>query len=152
MQVAILSDTHNLLRPNVLEALSGVDHILHVGDFCREEVLHSLEKIAAVTAVRGNNDKGDWAQSLPVTQAIELGGKWFYMVHILEEIDIDPAAADMDIVLFGHTHKPADYQKDGVRYINPGSVGPRRFSLPITLLRGTVSEGLVDLNLLTFPS
>jgi len=131
--VGVISDTHGLLRPEALTALCGVEHILHAGDVGNANILDKLREIAPVTAIRGNIDLHGPCAELPATEAIELGGCFLYMLHALEDLDLNPAAAKIDIVLFGHSHKPSSTQKDGVLYLNPGSAGPRRFSLPVTL-------------------
>lgn len=131
MTIALISDTHGLLRPEVAERLAGVDLILHMGDVGKPAVLAGLEAIAPVRAVRGNVDFGELAR-LPATDAVEVYGANAYLLHNLAELDIDPKAAGVDLVLFGHTHAPHDEIKDGVRYVNPGSIGPRRFDLPIS--------------------
>ena len=133
MKIGLISDTHGLLRPEALANLHDCELILHVGDAGTPEVLTELAKIAPLKVVRGNVDRGDWAQSIPMTEVVEVQGKYIYMIHILQELDIDPAAAGMDLVLFGHSHKPERFEKDGVIYFNPGSAGRRRFSLPITM-------------------
>ena len=133
MKIGIISDTHGLLRPQVLTALAGVDHILHAGDIGNDLILPALEQIAAVTAIRGNVDWDGDAAKLPATEAVELGGRLFYLVHSLQDLDIDPAAAGVAAVIFGHSHKPGFESRKGVLYLNPGSCGPRRFSLPTTL-------------------
>ena len=133
MTIALISDTHGLLRPEVVEALQGsVEKILHLGDVGNETILRELEAIAPVVAVRGNVDRGALAARLPGTAVTDIFGANAYLLHNLDELDIDPAAAGMQFVLFGHTHKPYDQLRDGVRYLNPGSIGPRRFSLPIS--------------------
>lgn len=135
MTLGIISDTHGLLRPGALEALAGVDHILHAGDIGAPEIIAQLEQLAPVTAIRGNVDRGAWALAFPLTALAELGGKLFYLVHALEWLDLDPAAAGFDAVIYGHSHQPARSEKEGVLYFNPGSAGPRRFRLPISLGR-----------------
>ena len=142
MRIAIISDTHGLLRPEVLDCLQGVEHILHGGDVGKPEVLEQLQAIAPVSVVRGNVDRGPWAEKLPYTEAIELDGLFFYMIHILNDLDIVPEAAGIDVVIFGHSHKPADYVERGVRYLNPGSAGPRRFNLPISMMLVETGEHL----------
>lgn len=132
MAVALISDTHGLLRPEVVHALAGVERILHMGDVGGRDILEQLEAIAPVVAVRGNVDHGAWAEALPRNQVVEVFGRNAYLLHNLAELDIDPAAAGMAYVFYGHTHTPADDERDGVRYVNPGSIGPRRFSLPIS--------------------
>jgi uncharacterized protein len=133
--VGIISDTHGLLRTEALRALVGVEAILHAGDVGRAEVLRELKKLAPVFAVRGNVDTESWAQELPLSTVVELGGASFYMLHNLRELDLRPEAAKFDFVISGHTHEPKQFEKAGVLYLNPGSAGPRRFHLPVTLAR-----------------
>ena len=133
MKIGIISDTHGLLRPEAVERLAGVHHIIHAGDIGRPEVIADLRKIAPITAVRGNIDKDEWAAAYPQTEFVKLGGKVFYVLHNLAELDLDPAAAGIDVVVSGHSHRPKIETVDGVVYLNPGSAGPRRFSLPIAL-------------------
>lgn len=133
MLVGVISDTHGLLRAEALAALSGVDHILHAGDVGNADILDTLREIAPVAAIRGNIDvHGDCAK-LPATEAIELGDSFIYMLHAIDDIDIDPRAAQVNVVIYGHSHKPDLFERGGVMYLNPGSAGPRRFSLPVTL-------------------
>ena len=133
LTVGVISDTHGLLRPEALAALTGVDHILHAGDVGAAGILDRLREIAPVTAIRGNVDtSGVWA-ALPPTNAIELGGRLFYLVHALEWMDINPRAAGVAAVVYGHSHRAQVQQQDGVLLLNPGSAGPRRFDLPVTL-------------------
>ena len=131
-RVALISDTHGLLRPEVVAAIRGVEAILHMGDVGDMELFHALCKIAPVHAVRGNTDFGKLARKLPLTTAVNVCGRSAYLVHRLEDLDIDPQTAGVDLVLYGHTHKPADETRDGVQYVNPGSIGARRFTLPIS--------------------
>lgn len=133
MRIGIISDTHGLLRPEAIEQLAGVDHILHAGDIGGPEVIEGLLRIAPVTAVRGNVDRGEWAASYPHTEFVEFGGQSIYLLHDLGDLDLDPVAAGVDIVVSGHSHRPKIETTDGVLYLNPGSAGPRRFSLPIAL-------------------
>jgi uncharacterized protein len=133
MKIGIISDTHGLLRPEAVERLAGVHHIIHAGDIGQPEVISGLRKIAPVTAVRGNVDRGEWAAGYPQTEFVKLGGRLFYVLHNLAELDIDPAAAGIDVVVSGHSHRAKIETVDGVTYLNPGSAGPRRFSLPIAL-------------------
>jgi putative phosphoesterase len=133
MRIGIISDTHGLLRPEAVERLAGVDHIIHAGDIGRSEVISELRKIAPVTAVRGNIDRDEWAAGYPPTALVKLGGRFFYVLHNRAELDLDPAAAGIDVVVSGHSHQPKIETVDGVIYLNPGSAGPRRFSLPIAL-------------------
>ena len=133
MKIGIISDTHGLLRPEAVERLAGVDHIIHAGDIGRPDVISHLRRIAPVTAVRGNIDGGEWAAGYPQTELVKLGGRFFYVLHNLAELDLDPAAAGINVVVSGHSHRPKIEIADGVVYLNPGSAGPRRFSLPIAL-------------------
>lgn len=129
-----------MLRPAAVEALRGTDLILHAGDVGKAEILEQLRAIAPVVAVRGNVDSGSWGRSLPLTEMVELAGATIYIVHILEDLDMNPSAAGVHIVVSGHSHKPSSCEKDGVLYVNPGSAGPRRFSLPITVARLDVMD------------
>ncbi len=133
MRIGILSDTHGLLRPEVIPALAGCEHILHAGDVGEASILIALRQIAPVTAIRGNVDRSGLCAALPATEMISLAGRWFYLLHNLDELDIDPAAAGVAAVIYGHTHQAKSHWKNGVLYLNPGSVGPRRFHLPVTL-------------------
>jgi len=133
MLVGVISDTHGLLRPQALEALIGVDHILHAGDVGNPDILDQLRAIAPVTAIRGNIDLHGPCADLPATEAIELEHCFIYMVHAIEDLDLNPRAAKIDIVVYGHSHKPSAVKREDVLYLNPGSAGPRRFSLPVTL-------------------
>jgi putative phosphoesterase len=133
MRIGVISDTHGLLRPEAVERLAGVQHIIHAGDIGRPEVISELGKIAPVTAVRGNIDRDEWAAGYPQTEFVKLAGRLFYVLHNLAELDLDPTAAGIDVVVSGHSHRPKIETVDGVVYLNPGSAGPRRFSLPIAL-------------------
>jgi putative phosphoesterase len=133
MRIGVLSDTHGLLRPEVLPALAGVDHILHAGDVGDPAILDALRGVAPVTAIRGNIDTHGPCAELPPTEALELGGSFIYMVHSIADLDIVPKAAGVQLVIYGHSHKPSVETRDGVIYLNPGSAGPRRFDLPVTL-------------------
>ena len=137
--VGVVSDTHGLLRPELVKALQGVERIVHAGDVGSPSVLEELRAIAPVVAVRGNNDRGPWASQLPVTQVVEVGEALLYLIHDLGELDLDQAAAGFHAVVSGHSHQPKLERRDGVLYLNPGSIGPRRFKLPIAfaLLRVT---------------
>jgi hypothetical protein len=132
-RAGVISDTHGLLRPEALAALAGVDHILHAGDVGDAKILDALRKIAPVTAIRGNIDGSGPCAALPATDLVELGGTAFYLLHDLKKLDLDPVAAGISVVVSGHSHKPAIESRRGVLYLNPGSAGPRRFSLPITV-------------------
>jgi len=144
MLIGVISDTHGLLRPEALVALAEAEHILHAGDVGNVEILDALKKIAPVTAIRGNVDVyGDCAK-LPATEMVELGGRFFYIVHSVHDLDIVPHAAKVDVVVSGHSHKPLIENRNGVMYLNPGSAGPRRFSLPVSVALVTVGEGGVE--------
>jgi uncharacterized protein len=133
LKIGLISDTHGLLRPEAVRALGGVHRIIHAGDIGGPEILEQLSAIAPVDAVRGNNDKGAWAADIPLYQALELGGVSIYVLHDVKEIDIDPKAAGFQVVIAGHSHQPRITERDGTQYVNPGSAGPRRFSLPVTI-------------------
>jgi uncharacterized protein len=140
-RVGVISDTHGLLRPEALAVLRGCDHIVHAGDIGKPEVLASLSEIAPVTAVRGNNDNGPWADGLAETELFEVGGTVIYAIHDLSQLDIELSAGGVQVVISGHSHKPSVERRDGVLYLNPGSAGPRRFRLPIALAELTVGGG-----------
>ena len=142
--IGVISDTHGLLRPEAVEALRGVELILHAGDVGSPEVLDALKGIAPVVAVRGNNDKGAWAKDLPAWEVAEVGVVFIYVIHDVKEIDLSPAAAGFQVVVSGHSHKPSVEERKGVLYVNPGSAGPRRFKLPISVARLTVSGETVS--------
>jgi putative phosphoesterase len=139
----VISDTHGLLRPEAVEALAGVDHILHAGDVGDAGILERLRAIAPLTAIRGNVDTQGVCAALPATEAVELGGRLFYLVHSLGDMDIVPAAAGVAVVVSGHSHRAEMVERGGVRYLNPGSAGPRRFDLAVTVARVEVRDGLV---------
>ena len=149
--VGLISDTHGLLRPEALDVLRGSDFIVHAGDIGNPGIVTELAHLAPVVAVRGNVDKGAWAQSIPEADVLEVSGAGFlYVLHNIDDLDLDPAAAGFHAVVYGHSHKPGVRGKDGVLYVNPGSAGPRRFSLPISVGRlmvdaGTVSAELIEI-------
>lgn len=143
MIVGLISDTHGLVRPQALEALGGSDLILHAGDVGSPLVLEALREIAPVVAVRGNNDRDAWADALPETDVVDAAGALLYILHDVKELDLDPAAATFRAVVSGHSHRPSVEERRGVLYVNPGSAGPRRFSLPVTVGRLVVSGGAV---------
>lgn len=140
MRIGVISDTHGLLRPEVAPALAGVSHILHLGDVGKISILRDLEKIAPVTAIRGNVDHDGPCSELPETEVVLLEGRYLYMLHDLNTLHLDPAAAKFAAVLYGHSHIPNFHSKKGVLYFNPGSCGPRRFDLPITIGLLTIDE------------
>jgi putative phosphoesterase len=133
--VGVISDTHGLLRPEALAALEGVDAIVHAGDIGGAEILDALRRIAPVVAVRGNNDRGAWAGSLPEIAKTEIGATRIWVVHDLQELAESPASAQVNVVISGHSHVPRVERRDGLLFLNPGSAGPRRFSLPIAVAR-----------------
>lgn len=149
--IGLISDTHGLLRPQVLAALRGSDAILHAGDIGDPAILTALGEIAPVTAVRGNNDMADWARRIPETADVMIGGITCHILHDLALLDVDPAASGVQVVVSGHSHRPLSQRKDGVLYINPGSAGPRRFTLPIAVGRlrlqdGRITEEIIELS------
>ena len=133
MLIGVISDTHGLLRPEALDALAGVAHIIHAGDIGSPEIVPRLREVAPVTAIRGNVDTQAWARDLPAREVVMLAGRTIYVIHDLGEIDLEPATAGFDLVISGHSHQPKTEPVGGVVYINPGSAGPRRFKLPVTL-------------------
>ena len=143
IRVGVISDTHGLLRPEALAALAGVDHILHAGDIGDIGILHRLREIAPVTAIRGNIDRTGQCATLPATEMVELAGTLFYLVHSVHDLDISPAAASVTAVVCGHSHQPSVEQRGSVLYLNPGSAGPRRFKLPVTVARVSIEGGHV---------
>ena len=141
MLIGVVSDTHGLLRPELLPALAGVAHILHAGDVGDPEILTELRRIAPLTAIRGNVDRSGPCAALPATEAIELAGCLLYMLHSFHDLDLNPHAAGIGVVLSGHSHQPSIEHRNGVLYLNPGSVGPRRFNLPITFALLSIDDG-----------
>jgi putative phosphoesterase len=147
--VGVISDTHGLLRPEAVAALAGVERIVHAGDIGSLDVLAALARIAPVSAVRGNNDRDSWAAGIPETEVVEIGDVSLYVLHDLHELDLDPRAAGFAAVIAGHSHQPRLDEREGVLYLNPGSAGPRRFKLPISLARLTVTGARVQAKLVT---
>lgn len=150
VEVGVVSDTHGLLRPEAVQALEGVDVILHAGDVGDPLILQQLVALAPVFVVRGNVDQAPWADALPSTEVVQVAGVTFFMLHELEQLDLDPAESGIDVVVYGHSHQPEAEERDGVLYLNPGSAGPRRFDLPVTVARlsigkGTMEAGIVSL-------
>ena len=143
LRVGLLSDTHGLLRPEARAFLVGCDYIIHGGDVGGSEILEELALMAPLIAVRGNNDTQPWAARLRRTELIRLGGVFLYLIHNLEELDIDPGAAGVKVVVSGHSHKPKIEEREGILYVNPGSCGPRRFKLPISVGEIIVSGSAV---------
>jgi putative phosphoesterase len=141
MIVGVISDTHGLLRPEAVRALRGSQLIIHAGDVGRPEILQELAAIAPLRAVCGNIDKGAWARALPLTEVVEADGTQIYVLHNLKELDLSPRAAQFAAVISGHTHHPAQEFRDGTLYFNPGSAGPRRFRLPVTVGILRIADG-----------
>jgi uncharacterized protein len=143
LRVGLVSDTHGLLRPEARAFLAGCDYIVHGGDVGDAEILDELARMAPLIAVRGNNDTQVWAARLAQTELVRIGGIFLYVIHNLEELDIDPAAAGVCVVVSGHSHQPKVEERAGILYVNPGSCGPRRFKLPISAGELTVSGSAV---------
>jgi hypothetical protein len=140
MMLGLVSDTHGLLRESALRALRNTGHIIHAGDVGDPKILEALDKVAPVTAVRGNVDTGEWATKLPATTVVEIGAVRIYVLHNVKELKLNAIPPEVSIIVSGHSHKPGQTTRNGVVYINPGSAGPRRFNLPTTVAR-------LDLNL-----
>jgi uncharacterized protein len=151
MILGVISDTHGLLRPEAVEALRGSDQILHAGDIGAPEVLASLARLAPVTAIRGNVDTEAWARKLRETEVVEAGGISIYMLHDLGQLDLKPQAAGFQVVIYGHSHQPKMEERNGVLYFNPGSAGPRRFKLPVSVGRLRIEDGKIDGELMELP-
>jgi len=149
IRVGLISDTHGLVRDEAVAALKGCQHIPHAGDIDEPEVLVKLRKLASVTVVRGNNDRGPWAKAIPVYDVVEFGSVSVYLRHDELELDIDPKAAGFRVMLFGHSHKPMVETRDGVLFVNPGSAGPRRFRLPVAVGELLISGERVDARIIT---
>jgi len=141
LRLGIISDTHGLLRPEAERGLAGVDHIIHAGDIGRNDIIDRLRLIAPVTAIRGNIDTADWAKVYPETATVRLEGRTFFVVHDVHDLQIDPAAEGIDVVVSGHSHRAQIKTVGRVLYLNPGSAGPRRFKLPVTLATLEVAAG-----------
>jgi uncharacterized protein len=142
--VGIISDTHSLLRPEAIEALKGSDLIVHAGDIGSIEIIDALSEMAPVFAVRGNVDKGEWATQFPQEEMVEVAGKYLYVLHNVNDIHLDPVAAGFDVVISGHSHKPSIGKRRGVLFVNPGSAGPRRFTLPIAIAKLNVTSQEIE--------
>jgi hypothetical protein len=146
--IGVISDTHGLLRPEAVELLRGSEHIIHAGDIGAPEIIPELERIAPVTAIRGNVDTQAWARKFPETEVVELDGLHIYVIHDANAIDLNPRAAGFAAVISGHSHQPKQEIRDGVLYFNPGSAGPRRFKLPISVGRLEIADGKVSAEIL----
>jgi hypothetical protein len=145
--LGIISDTHGLMRSEAINALEGVEMIIHAGDIGTPDVLDALRAIAPVVAVRGNNDKGEWAHALPESEVVEVGDIALYVLHDVKALDLDPVAAGFQAVISGHSHQPAIANRQGVLFLNPGSAGPRRFKLPISVARLIIHGDTLDAQL-----
>jgi putative phosphoesterase len=151
LTIGLISDTHGLLRPGAVAALHGSDAIVHAGDIGDAAILAELSRLAPVTAVRGNVDRGAWAAALPETAVLRIGDASIFVIHNVAELALDPAASGFGAVVSGHSHRPASREKDGVLYVNPGSAGPRRFTLPIALGRLHLAGGRMTAELIELP-
>ncbi len=149
MILGVISDTHGLLRPEALAALRGVDRIIHAGDIGGPELLASLGALAPVVAVRGNNNRGTWAEAVSTTEVVDVDGTLVYVIHDVGMLDLDPAAGGFRVVVAGHSHRPGQQERNGVLWFNPGSAGPRRFKLPVTVGRLNIEAGVVRGEILT---
>jgi hypothetical protein len=147
--IGVISDTHGLLRPEALAALTGSNHILPAGDVGDPTILDRLRAIAPLTAIRGNIDTSGPCSTLPPTEAVELAGRLFYLIHSVHDLDLNPAAARIDVVVSGHSHHADISTRDGVHYLNPGSAGPHRFKLTVTLATITITNGVIDPRIIT---
>ncbi|MEM8811206.1 MAG: metallophosphoesterase family protein [Pseudomonadota bacterium] len=143
--LGIISDTHGLLRPEATAFLTGCDLIVHAGDIGKPEIIEGLETIAPVRAIRGNVDRAAWARNFPDTDTVRFAEKRIYLIHDVHDLPIDPEAMEYDVVISGHSHRPSEETKGSVLYFNPGSAGPRRFSLPITLARFRIEDGAISI-------
>lgn len=148
MIIGVISDTHGLLRPEAVKLLAGSDHIIHAGDLGSPDIVPALERIAPVTAIRGNIDRQAWARRFPETDVVELAGVLIYTVHDVHALDLNPKAAGFAAVISGHSHQPKQEIRDGVLYLNPGSAGPRRFTLPVTVGRLRIDQGQLQAEIL----
>lgn len=144
MRIGVISDTHGLLRPEAVQSLQGAEHILHAGDVGDPAILDALRCIAPVTAIRGNIDEGGRCSHLPATELVELGNRSLYMLHDVNHLDLNPEAAGIAAVIFGHSHQPRIEWRRGVLFLNPGSAGPRRFQLPVSIAWLEIASGRLD--------
>jgi putative phosphoesterase len=149
--IGLISDTHGLIRPEALEALQGVDLIIHAGDIGKPEVIVALKAIAPVLAIKGNNDIGAWAKPLPDTKFVKSCNTRLFVIHNLKELDCDPVARGLQVVVSGHSHKPSVSTRDGVLFVNPGSAGPRRFKLPVAVGKLFVQNQQVNAEIIELP-
>ena len=143
LRIGLISDTHGLLRPEAVSFLRGSNFIVHAGDVGDPKDIETLESLAPVTVVRGNNDKGPWADAIAETNVLEANDVFIYVLHDIADLDLDPSAAGFRVVVFGHSHRPSSETRDGVLYVNPGSAGPRRFRLPICVGELQIADGSI---------
>ena len=143
LRIGLISDTHGLLRPEAVSFLRGSNFIVHAGDVGDPKVIETLESLAPVTVVRGNNDKGPWADAIAETNVLEANDVFIYVLHDIADLDLNPSAAGFRVVVFGHSHRPSSETRDGVLYVNPGSAGPRRFRLPICVGELQIADGSI---------
>lgn len=148
-RVGVIADTHGLMRPEAIAALAGSDCIVHAGDVGSPEVLDALARLAAVHAIRGNNDSGRWARALPDERVVEVGGARICVIHAIQKLAVAPLACGFAVVIAGHSHRPSIERRDGVLYVNPGSAGPRRFRLPVAVAILEVCDGVAEASLVT---
>ena len=149
--IGVISDTHNLLRPEAVEALAGVDLLIHAGDICNAEILEDLRKIAPVTVVRGNNDKGLWTETIPVFKVLKVAEVSIFVIHNIKEMEINPSEAGINVVISGHSHKSYIEKRNDVLYLNPGSAGRKRFSLPVSLARLKIDGREIEAEIIQLP-
>jgi uncharacterized protein len=147
LRVGLISDTHGLLRPEAERCLQGCDHIIHAGDIGKPEVLDRLAVLGPVTAIKGNVDKGDWAARLPWNDYVQIQGVFIHVLHDISELDIDPVAAEVNVVVSGHSHVPKIAERGGILFVNPGSAGPRRFKLPVSLAELRITGSRVEVKI-----
>ncbi len=149
--IGLISDTHGLIRPEAVEALQGVELIIHAGDIGKPEVIAALKAIAPVLAIKGNNDIGAWAKPLPDTKLVKSGTTKLFIIHNVKELDCDPVARGYQVVVSGHSHKPSVSTRDGVLFVNPGSAGPRRFKLPVAVGKLFIEDNRVNAEIIELP-
>lgn len=143
-EIGVISDTHGLVRPEAIDALAGSELILHAGDIGKPDVLEKLRSIAPVIAVRGNNDKGEWVEAIPERETIQIESVSIHLLHIIQELSIVPQSVGIHLIISGHSHKPLIQERDGVLYLNPGSAGPRRFKLPVSIAQLRICDRQVE--------
>jgi uncharacterized protein len=148
--IGLISDTHGLMRPEALEALRGVDLLIHAGDIGKVEVLDALRPIAPLHAIKGNNDRGAWVKKLPDTMILTVGGVKLYVIHDVHELSFEPSKDGIAAVISGHSHKPSIVERDGVLFVNPGSAGPRRFKLPVAVGKLRIADGKLKAEIIEF--